>query len=143
LLQQGDRDCHRLKSRSRCGGRGAWCAAAPKDLDNQHAAAAARARWALIGGGVGIGAVVQRERINRRHRGSDQLPGARNVGFAAGAGEQPVVADAVKSLWQNVEQEAPDELAGAEGLVALVEAVVCVPLLYRVSTRSVASSSLS
>jgi hypothetical protein len=73
------------------GGRAARCATAPKDLDNQHAAAAARARWAMISGGVGIGAVVRRERINRRHRGSDQLPGARNVGFAAGAGEQPVV----------------------------------------------------
>jgi hypothetical protein len=33
------------------------------------------------------------------------------LGLAAGAGEQPVVADAVKSLRQNVEQEAPDELA--------------------------------
>jgi hypothetical protein len=69
------------------GGRAAWCAAAPKDLDNQHAAAAARARQAMIGGGVGIGAVVRRQRINRRHRGGDQLPGARNVGF--GVGQEP------------------------------------------------------
>jgi len=32
----------------------------------------------------------------------------------AGAGQQPVMADAMKPLWQNVEQEAPDELIGAE-----------------------------
>jgi len=97
------------------GGRAAWCAAAPKDLDNQHAAAAAPARQAMIGGGVGIGAVVRGQRINRRHRGSDQLPGVYDIGLTTGARQQPVVADAVKSLWQNVEQEAPDELVGAEG----------------------------
>src|SRR5690349_24933816 len=31
-----------------------------------------------------------------------------------GAGEQPVVTDAVEPLWQDVEQEAPDELVGGE-----------------------------
>ena len=47
-------------------------------------------------------------------RRGDQLAGARNVVLAAGAGEQPIVADAMETLWQNMEQEAPDELVGAE-----------------------------
>ncbi len=48
--------------------------------------------------------------IPRRHGRGDQLPGTRDVGVAAGAGEQPVVADPVEALGQGVEQEAPDEL---------------------------------
>src|SRR5215831_17295334 len=67
------------------GGRAARCGGAGKDLDNDHAAAAARAWRTMIGGGV-----------------------------AAGARQQPVVADAMKPLWQNVEQKTPDELVGAE-----------------------------
>ena len=39
---------------------------------------------------------------------------ARAMLASAGAGQQPVMADAMKPLWQNVEQEAPDELVGAE-----------------------------
>jgi hypothetical protein len=39
---------------------------------------------------------------------------ARDVCLAGGAGEQSVVADAVETLWQNVEQEAPDAFAGRE-----------------------------
>ena len=51
----------------------------------------------------------------------EKFAGARDVGLAAGAGEQPVVADAVEALRQDVEQEAPDELARIErhGAVAL------------------------
>jgi hypothetical protein len=56
------------------GGRTAWCTAAAKDLDNDHPAAAARARRAMIGRGVQIGGVVRCRRINR-HRGGDQLSG--------------------------------------------------------------------
>ena len=69
----------------------------------------------MIGRGVQIGGVVRRQRINRRHWGVDQLAGACHVGLTTGAGEQPVVADAVKPLRQNVEQEAPDELVGIAG----------------------------
>ena len=69
----------------------------------------------MIGGGVRIGGVVRRRRVDLWHRGGDQLPGACNIGLAAGAGEQPVVADAVKPLGQDVDQEAPDELVGGEG----------------------------
>ena len=50
------------------GGRAAWCAAAGKDLDNDHAAAAARAWRAMIGGGgVRIGGDVHCRWINLRH----------------------------------------------------------------------------
>ena len=96
------------------GGRAARCGTAGKDLDNDHAAAAARAWRTMIGGGVRIGGVVHCRRINLRHWSSHQLLGARDVGLATGARQQPVVADAMKPLWQNVEQEAPDELVGAE-----------------------------
>ena len=48
-------------------GRAARCAAAGKDLDNDHAAAAARARRAMIGRGVWSGGVVHCRRINFRH----------------------------------------------------------------------------
>src|SRR5215471_6544175 len=92
------------------GGRAARGAAARKDLDNDHMAAAARARRAMIGRGVWIGRVVRCQWLDSCHGAGHQLLGARNVGFAAGGGEQPVVADAMKPLRQNVEQ--PDELVG-------------------------------
>ena len=52
----------------------------------------------------------------------EKFASARDVGLAAGAGKQPVVADAVEALRQHVEQEAPDELAWIErhGPVSLV-----------------------
>src|SRR6516162_1893099 len=81
------------------GGRAARGAAARKDLDNDHPAATARARWAMIGRGAGIGDVMRGRRINLRYCGGHQLLGTRDVGLASGAGEQPVVADAMKPLW--------------------------------------------
>src|SRR5215469_17327025 len=111
--------------------RAARCAAARKDLDNNHAAAAARARRAMIDRGVRIGCVVCWRKLDLRGWGAHKLLGARDVGFAAGAGQQPVVADAMKALWENVEQEAPDELAGGECHCAVprlpVAAVILVP----------------
>jgi hypothetical protein len=102
-----------------------------KDFDNDHAAAAARARQAMIGRGVWTDCVVCCLRRVLRDWGANELLGARDVGFAAGAGQQPVVADAVKPFWQNVEQEAPDELVGGEGHCAVprpaVAAVILVP----------------
>ena len=79
------------------GGRAARCGGAGKDLDNDHAAAAARAWRTMIGGGVRIGGVVHCRRINLRHWSSHQVPGVRNVGLAAGARQQPVVADAMSA----------------------------------------------
>ena len=98
------------------GGRAARCGAARKDLDDDHAAAAARARRAMIGRGVWIGGVVvtRCRRLDRRHWGVHQLPGTRDVGFAAGAGQQSVVANAMEAFRQNVEQEAADEFVRAE-----------------------------
>src|SRR5215468_1797961 len=81
------------------GGRAARCGGAGKDLDNDHAAAAARAWRTMIGGGVGIDRVVRCRRLDLRYWGGHQFPGVRDVGLAAGAGQQPVVADAMKPLW--------------------------------------------
>jgi hypothetical protein len=67
------------------------------------------AGWRL-GGGLGR-RVAHRWRLGR----GEQLPGAGDVGLARGAGEEPVVTDAAEALGQDVEQEAPDELAGHEG----------------------------
>src|SRR6516162_4081538 len=81
------------------GGRGtARCAAGRKDLDNDHAAAATGAWWVMIGRSVRIGGVVHCRRIDLWHWPGHQLLGACNVGLAAGTGQQPVVADAMKSL---------------------------------------------
>jgi hypothetical protein len=69
----------------------------------------------MIGGGdLWTRCVVRRRRIDRRHWGGHQFPGARDIGFAGGARQQPIVANAMEALRQNVEQEAPDELVGAE-----------------------------
>ena len=69
----------------------------------------------MIGrGGIDIRCIVCCRRIDLRHWGGHQVLGARDIGFAAGAGQHPVVADAMNPLGQNVEQEAPDELVGAE-----------------------------
>src|SRR6516164_4781774 len=83
------------------------CAAARKDLDNNHAAAAARAWRAMIGRGAWIGGVVHCRRFDLRRWSGHQLPGARNVGLA------------------------PDELVGGERHGAVprppVAAVILVP----------------
>src|ERR1700730_3724981 len=75
-----------------------------EDLDDDHAPATARTGWSWIG---------WFSRFNcRRHR--EQLPDAGDIGLAAGAGEQAVVSNAVEALRQDVQQEASDELVGAE-----------------------------
>src|SRR5262245_35029678 len=45
----------------------------------------------------------------------EQLAGARDVLDPLAAGEQAVVADAVEAVWQDVNEEAADELMGCEG----------------------------
>ena len=69
------------------------------------------------GAGVPIGVVARDQGIDRWHGRGDQLPGTRDIGLAAGAGEQPVMADAMEPLGQDVEHEAPDELVGASVMV--------------------------
>jgi hypothetical protein len=51
----------------------------------------------MIGRGAWIGGVVHCRRFDLRHWSGHQLPGARDVGLAAGTGEQPVVADAMSA----------------------------------------------
>src|SRR5438477_43970 len=68
----------------------------------------------MIGRGVRTDCVGCCRRLDLRHWSGHQLLGARDVGLAAGAGQQAVMADTMKALRQYVEQEAPDELVGAE-----------------------------
>src|SRR5256885_10404386 len=94
-------------------GTGGWwaarCAVTRKDFDDDHAAAATRARRTMIGRGVRIGGVVHCRRIDRRHWSGHQLSGARDVGLAAGAGQQPVVAGGGKNPWGGGGEGAPGE----------------------------------
>src|SRR5438270_51791 len=72
----------------------------------------------LSGAGRGAGGWVRlvalHRRIGHRHGHGDQFSGTRDILLAGGAGEQPVATDAVEPLWQDMEQEAPDELVGGE-----------------------------
>src|SRR3954471_15901586 len=103
------------------GRRTARCAAPLEELDDDHATAAAGTWRATLGcgavrisGAVCLSCVVRCRRLCRRLRGGDQLPGSCDIGLAAAAGEQPIVADAVEPLGQDVKQETPDELVGGE-----------------------------
>jgi hypothetical protein len=68
-----------------------------EDLDDDHATTAARARcWQgkrliRLGGSVHLG-------LDEAGRHGEQLAGARKVGHAVAAGEQPIMADAVKAV---------------------------------------------
>jgi hypothetical protein len=65
---------------------------------------------------------------------TEQRAGRRDALGAVGAGEEPVVADAMEALGQHVQQEAPDELVrmkphrlpaeGDAGVIGCNEAVV-------------------
>src|SRR4029077_15585047 len=79
-------------------------AAALEDFDDDHAAAAARAWRAMVcrNGLNLIGVIAYDRRIGWRHGRGDQFSGTRDVGVAAGADEQPVVADAMEPLGQGV-----------------------------------------
>src|SRR3982750_2518934 len=72
-----------------------------------------------ISGAVCLSCVVRCRRLCRQLRGGDQLPGSCDVGFAAGTCEQPIMADAMKSLGQDGKQETPDELVGSKGHCAI------------------------
>jgi hypothetical protein len=68
-------------------------------------------------GGGRVRVVVLYRRIGHRRGHGDQFSGARDIGLAGGAGEQPVVSDAVEPLGQDVEQEAPMNSSGARVMV--------------------------
>jgi hypothetical protein len=61
-----------------------------------------------------IGRLDRLDRFHHRWR-REQFPGPCNVGPAFGAGEQAIVADAVKTLRQDVQQKAPNELVRSQG----------------------------
>jgi hypothetical protein len=51
---------------------------------------------------------------HRRWRGVEELAAAGQLAFACAVAEQPVVADALEPIRQDVQQEASDELVGIE-----------------------------
>ena len=103
----------RAGSRRRCPGRDrklgrrAGLIAALEDLDDDHGAAAARAGW------LGLGLVGRF--LGRWRCDIEQAAGAFEMILAPGAGEQAIVADAVKAAGKDMQQEAANELIGAEG----------------------------
>jgi hypothetical protein len=87
-------------------------AAARESLDDDHAAAAARA-WTRQHAGLferGFG----RLGLFWGRRQGEQLARVRNVSGSVAVGEQPIVSDAMEALRQHVDQEAPDELVGRQ-----------------------------
>ncbi len=84
-----------------------WRRTARKDLDGDHATAAAwTSRLAGIDGGTGWLAL--------RFWNGEQVTRAGDVVGARAFGEQAIVADAVEAAWQHVDEEAADELGSGE-----------------------------
>jgi len=87
-----------------------------ENLDDDHAAATA---WAWRSRIFWCGGSNRLRRWLWRNR--EQFSRTRDICFAAGTGEQAIVADTVEALWEDVEQKAPDELVDGErhGLLAV------------------------
>src|SRR5258708_37889267 len=85
----------------------AWLPPSPEGLDDGHASAAAGTWWEPIG------RLWRFDGLRRRCHG-EQFAGSRYIGLAGGTGEQAVMADAVEATWQDMEQEAADELVRCE-----------------------------
>jgi hypothetical protein len=85
----------------------AWLPPSPEGLDDDHAAAAAGTGWEPIEW------LWHFDRLRRRcHR--KRFAGSRYMCLAGGTGEQAVMANAVEAMWQDMEQEAADELVRRE-----------------------------
>ena len=87
-------------------------ASARESLDDDHAAAAARA-WLRQHAGLlecGFG----RLSFFWACRRGEQLARVRNVFGSVAVGEQPIVSDAMEALRQHMDQETPDELVGRQ-----------------------------
>ena len=67
-------------------------------LDDDHASAAARARRADV-------SRFFRSVVFRRRSDVQQFARECEAGLAGGAGEQPIVTDAVEPTWEDMEQE--------------------------------------
>src|SRR5262245_60567815 len=108
---------------------GARRAAAREALDDDHAGAAA---WAGMRGGRWLGAIgVGIGGLGLRRRHAEQLARRGDVVGTGATGEQAVVANAVETARQNMDEEAADELVDGERhhLVSIVTfAAVILPL---------------
>src|SRR5215471_15164604 len=93
-----------------------------EDFDDDHTTATTGAWRAQIGRRRGVLYLGSCRHI-------EQFPGARDIVFAAGAGQEAVVADAVEALRQNVEQEAANEFVRTEGHGALAVGTVAAIVL--------------
>jgi hypothetical protein len=91
----------------RCLRRSARLHPAFENLDDNHTAAAAWAGWTII---LRLG---WRGILWHRHD-REQFARPCDICFANSAGKQSVMADAMEACWQDVQEEAPDELAGGE-----------------------------
>src|SRR5882757_10975495 len=89
---------------------GSGLLATAEDFDDAHRAAAVRA-WLPQGERDDLGAwrFILRWRLH-----PEQFPDPRDIGLAACSGQQAVMADAVESVGQHVDQEAADELVGGQ-----------------------------
>ena len=76
-----------------------------KTSSNLHAAAAARARWRFMVRSIRI-SVVTHAAIRRRRRHIEQVSAKRELFCAVAIGKQPVIANAMEAVRQNVEEEA-------------------------------------
>src|SRR6266403_6069478 len=82
-----------------------WRCTAREGFDDDHASSAARtSRLAGIDGG----------RLAVRFCNGEQLTGACDGVGARAFGEQAIVADAVQAFWQDVDEEAANELVDRE-----------------------------
>ena len=120
-----------------------WWRARPgrplEDLDDDHAAAAAGAWRAELGRRGGVLDLSARRRI-------EQCASAGDIVFAAGAGEEAIVTDAMEALRQNVEQDAANEFVGADRHGALAVCGVAGGVYYvwrRMRARKMANRARS
>src|SRR5436305_14099733 len=91
----------------------AGLAAGFEGLDDDHPPAAARASIPLFVGVTIFGVIARRARGSRVGYGQEPADQCNVVG-PVGIGEEAVVTDAMKSVGQDMDQEAADELVGVE-----------------------------
>src|SRR5258705_6821126 len=93
----------------------AWCrppprlVAAREYLDDDHASARAGA-WARQHTRGIRRNILPLLRVGSRRGDIEECASRRDALGAVGGGKEPVVADAVETPWQHVDQEAPDEI---------------------------------